>query len=145
MCIRDRYNVERKAIPGLPDVRFQGGYAEAGYILTGETRKYNPGSASYGGVNPTNPFSLEGGGWGAWEIAGRYSTMDLNNQIGSINGVAGGRQNVYALALNWYVNRNVRFMFDYLHGDVRKQVGPTNFGDTGSKFDAFAMRTQVAW
>src|SRR5882757_2869047 len=59
------YNVERKAIPGLPDVKFQGGYAQAGYILTGETRKYNPGSASYGGVNPAHPFSLDGGGWGA--------------------------------------------------------------------------------
>lgn len=139
------YNVERKAIPGLPDVKFQGGYAQAGYILTGETRKYNPASASYGGVNPAHPFSLDGGGWGAWEIAGRYSTMDLNDQLATANGVAGGRQNVYTLALNWYVNRNVRFMFDYLHGDVRKQVSPINFGDTGSKFDAFAMRTQVAW
>ena len=139
------YNVERKAIPGLPDVKFQGGYAQAGYVLTGETRKYNPGSASYGGVNPAHPFSLDGGGWGAWEIAGRYSTVDLNDQLANANGVAGGRQNVYTLALNWYVNRNVRFMFDYLHGDVRKQVSPTNFGDTGAKFDAIAMRTQVAW
>ena len=71
--------------------------------------------------------------------------MDLNDQLATAAGVAGGRQNVYTLALNWYVNRNVRFMFDYLHGNVAKQVGPTNFGDTGSKFDAFAMRTQVAF
>jgi phosphate-selective porin OprO/OprP len=139
------FNVERKALVGLPDLKFQGGYAQAGYILTGETRKYNPGSASYGGVIPAHPFSLDGGGWGAWEIAGRYSTTDLNDQLATANGVAGGRQNVYTLALNWYVNRNVRFMFDYLHGDVRKQVSSTNFGDTGSKFDAFAMRSQVAW
>jgi phosphate-selective porin OprO/OprP len=61
------------------------------------------------------------------------------------NGVAGGRQNVYTLALNCYVNRNVRFMFDYLHGIIGKQVSPTNFGDADSKFDAFAMRTQVAF
>ena len=139
------YNVERKAIVGLPDVKFQGGYAQAGYILTGETRSYNPGSASYGSVIPNNPFSLDGSGWGAWEIAARFSTMDLNNLLGAANGVAGGRQNVYTLALNWYVNRNVRFMFDYLHGDVAKQVSPTNFADTGSKFDAFAMRTQFAF
>ena len=139
------YNVERKAIAGLPDLRFQGGYAQAGYILTGETRSYLPGSASYGGVNPARPFSLDGSGWGAWEIAGRFSTVDLNNQLGTANGVAGGRQDVYTLALNWYVNRNVRFMFDYLHGNVAKQVSPTNFGDAGSKFDAFAMRTQVAF
>jgi phosphate-selective porin OprO/OprP len=139
------FNVERKALVGLPDLKFQGGYAQAGYILTGETRKYNPASATYGGVNPAHPFSLDGSGWGAWEIAGRYSTIDLNDQLATANGVAGGRQNVYTLALNWYVNRNVRFMFDYLHGNVAKQVSPTNFGDAGSKFDAFAMRTQVAF
>ena len=34
-------------------------------------------------------------------------------------------------------------MLDYLHGDVAKQMSPTNFGEPGSKFDAFAMRTQV--
>ena len=32
-----------------------------------------------------------------------------------------------------------------LHGNVAKQISPTNFGDAGTKFDAFAMRTQVAW
>ncbi len=84
-------------------------------------------------------------GWGAWEIAARYSTMDLNNLIGTSTGVAGGRQNVYTVALNWYINRNVRLMFDYLHGDISKQVSATNFGDSGSKFDAFAMRTQIAF
>jgi phosphate-selective porin OprO/OprP len=139
------YNIDRNAFVPLPSVKFQGGYAEAGYVLTGETRNYNPGSASYGSVVPLNPFSLAGGGWGAWEIAGRYSTIDLNDQLATANGVAGGRQTVYTLALNWYVNRNVRLMFDYLHGNVAKQVSPTNFGDTGSKFDAFAMRTQVAF
>ncbi len=139
------FDVQRTALVGLPDLKFKGGYAEAGYILTGEARKYNPGSASYGGVIPNNPFSLDSGGLGAWEIAGRYSTMNLNDRVGSAVGVAGGRQNVYTLALNWYVNRNVRFMFDYLHGDVAKQVSPINAGDAGSKFDAFAMRTQVAF
>jgi phosphate-selective porin OprO and OprP len=139
------YNVDRNAFAPLPSLKFQGGYAEAAYVLTGESRPYNAGSASYGGVAPANPFSLAGGGWGAWEIAGRFSTVDLNDQLATANGVAGGRQTVYTLALNWYVNRNVRFMFDYLHGNIGKQVSPTNFGDAGAKFDAFAMRTQVAF
>jgi phosphate-selective porin OprO/OprP len=94
---------------------------------------------------PDHPFSLAGGGWGAWEIAGRVSTIDLNNQLGTVTGVAGGHQTVYTAALNWYVNRNVRFLFDYLHGNVTRQISPTNFGDAGAKFDAFAMRTQVAF
>lgn len=139
------YNVDRNAIVGLPSVKFEGGYAQAGYVLTGETRRYNPATAAYGGVVPANPFSLTGGGWGAWEVAGRMSSIDLNDQLATVNGVAGGRQTIYTLALNWYVNRNIRFMFNYLHGDVAKQVSATNFGNAGSKFDAFAMRTQVAF
>jgi phosphate-selective porin OprO and OprP len=139
------FNIDRNAFAPLPSLRFRGGYAEAAYALTGETRTYNAGSASYGGIAPTNPFSLTGGGWGAWEIAGRYSTIDLNDRLGAVTGVAGGRQTIYTLALNWYINRNVRFLFDYLHGNIAKQVSPTNFGDAGAKFDAFAMRTQVAF
>jgi phosphate-selective porin OprO and OprP len=140
------FNVERNALaPPLPGLKFQGGYAEAAYALTGEARPYNSASASYGGIVPANPFSLTGGGWGAWEIAGRYSTIDLNDQLAMANGVTGGRQTIYTLALNWYVNRNVRFLFDYLHGNIARQVSPTNFGDAGAKFDAFAMRTQVAF
>jgi phosphate-selective porin OprO/OprP len=87
---------------------------------------------------------LTGGGWGAWEIALRYSTINLNDQLAQA-GVAGGRQTVYTAALNWYVSRNVRFMLDYLHGDITKQLSPTNFTNTGAKFDAVAMRTQVAF
>jgi phosphate-selective porin OprO and OprP len=139
------FNVDRNAFAPLPSLKFQGGYAEAAYVLTGETRRYNAPSASYGGVSPANPFSLSGGGWGAWEIAGRYSTMDLNDRLALANGVAGGRQTIYTLALNWYISDNIRFMFDYLHGNITKQISPTNFGDAGAKFDAFAMRTQVAF
>jgi phosphate-selective porin OprO and OprP len=139
------YNIDRNAFAPLPSLKFQGGYAEAAYVLTGETRPYNAASASYGGIAPANPFSLSGGGWGAWEIAGRYSTIDLNDQVGAATGIAGGRQTIYTLALNWYANRNVRLMLDFLHGDVAKQLSPTNFTDTGSKFNALAMRTQVAF
>jgi phosphate-selective porin OprO and OprP len=144
------FNVDRGANTGLPPIgapnlNFQGGYAEASYVLTGESHKYNPASASYGGINPVNPFSLSGGGWGAFEIAARYSTIDLNDRIASAVGIAGGQQNIYTVGLNWYATRNIRLMFNYLHGDVAKQISATNAGDAGSKFDAFAMRTQVAF
>jgi phosphate-selective porin OprO/OprP len=88
---------------------------------------------------------LAGGGWGAFEIAGRFSTMNLNDQLGTATGIAGGQQTIYTAALNWYVNRNIRFMLNYLHGNVARQVSPTNAADAGSKFDAIAMRTQVAF
>jgi len=144
------FNVQRDASTGLPpfgapNLKFDGGYAEASYVLTGETHTYNSGNAAYNGIVPTNPFSLASGGWGAWEIAGRVSRIDLNDQLATAAGVAGGQQTVFTAGLNWYANRNVRLMFNYLHGDVAKQVSPTNIGDAGSKFDAFAMRTQVAF
>jgi phosphate-selective porin OprO/OprP len=144
------FNIDRTANTGLPpfgapSLNFQGGYVQAGYVLTGETHIYNPASASYLGIKPAHPFSLDGGGWGAWEIAARASTIDLNNQLGTANGIAGGRQTVYTAALNWYVNGNVRFMLNYLHGNVAKMTTPTSMVDAGSKFDAVAMRTQFAF
>ncbi|MDB5502910.1 MAG: hypothetical protein JWR89_2812 [Tardiphaga sp.] len=144
------YNVDRNAATGLPpvgasNVKFDGGYAQASWVLTGETRKYNAANAAYGGIAPANPFSLDHGGWGAWEIAGRVSRIDLNDQLATANGVAGGVQTVYTAGLNWYVNTNVRFMLNYLHGDIAKQVSATNAADAGAKFDAVAMRTQVAF
>jgi phosphate-selective porin OprO and OprP len=140
------YIVDRGNSPiPLSSVKFDGGYAQVSYVLTGETRKYNPGSASYGGIVPHDPLSFTENGWGAWEIGARVSTMNLNDELATANGVAGGRQTVYTAALNWYVNRNVRFMFDFLHGDVAKQISATNAGDASSKFNAFAMRTQVAF
>ncbi|MBR0798550.1 porin [Bradyrhizobium jicamae] len=144
------FNIDRTANTGLPpfgapSLKFDGGYAQVGYVLTGETHAYNPATASYGGIKPANPVSFAGGGWGAWEIAGRVSQMNLNDQLATAAGIAGGRQTVYTAALNWYVTGNVRFMLDYLHGTISKQASAISTVDAGSKFDAVALRTQVAW
>jgi phosphate-selective porin OprO/OprP len=138
---------------GLPSVSFEGWYAEGSWTITGESRQYNPSAGAYAGIIPNNPFSLSAGGWGAWEIAARYSHVDLNDlstpgiPTAATNGVAGGAQNIYTIGLNWYVSRNVRFMFNYLHGTVDKfsGVAATAGADIGAHFDALAMRTQVAF
>src|SRR5262249_34044063 len=126
-------------------LKFNGGYIEAAWSLTGEQRTYNAGAAAYNGIIPNNPVSIAGYGWGAWELAGRYSVVDLNDQIGTATGVAGGKQTIYTAGLNWYVNRNVKFMFNYLHGTIDKQASAVVTTDTGAKFDAGAMRMQVAF
>jgi phosphate-selective porin OprO/OprP len=117
----------------------------SGLRVDGRESQYNTANAAYGGVKPAHSFSLEGGGWGAWEIAGRFSTIDLNDQLGTATGIAGGLQTVYTAALNWYVNGNARFMLNYLHGAVSRQASPISTADVGSKFDAVAMRTQFAF
>jgi hypothetical protein len=45
--------------------------------------------------------------------------------------------------LNWYVNRNVGFMLNYLHGTLTKQASATNAADAGSTFGALAMRSSA--
>lgn len=144
------FNVDRSANTGAPPIgapslNFQGGYAQASYVLTGESHAYNPSSASYGGINPAHPFSLDGSGWGALEVAGRVSMIDLNDKLATATGIAGGQQMVYTAGLNWYPTRNVRFMLNYLHGDISKQASPISSVNTGSTFDAVAMRTQFAF
>lgn len=121
------------------ELSFNGGYIQAGYILTGEKRSYSSSSGSYGGVAPKNPFDWKSGGWGAWEIAARYSMIDLNDPAG---GVFGGRQENITLGLNWYVNRNIRFMANYINGKVEKQSG---VNDVGARYDAVGMRSQIAF
>jgi phosphate-selective porin OprO/OprP len=155
------YNVDRNL--GLPSVHFSGWYAEGSWTITGESRKYNPGAGAYAGIIPDRPFSLAKGDPGAWEIAARYSHVGLNDLFtagipaATTNGVAGGEQNIYTIGLNWYVNRNVRIMLNYLHGTVDKNsaaaiaavagVSPAFPAgtDIGAKFDALAMRTQIAF
>jgi phosphate-selective porin OprO and OprP len=146
-----RVNVDR--LLGLPSVHFNGWYAEGSWTITGESRKYNPAAGAYVGIVPNNPFSLSMGGWGAWEIGARYSHVDLNDLFTPgipttvTNGVAGGVQNVVTVGLNWYLNRNMRFMVNYLHGTVDKFSGAAGTAgtDIGAHFDALAMRTQVAF
>ena len=50
------YNVDRGALPGLPSLKFDGGYAQASWVLTGETHTYNSAAAAYNGIVPVIRF-----------------------------------------------------------------------------------------
>jgi phosphate-selective porin OprO and OprP len=105
---------------------FNGGYLQLAYTLTGESRAYDKklGTLSryyYGPDGPYNYFWFvrdDNGNrcfnWGAWEVAFRYSYVDLNDGEG-INRIQGGVLNGYSAALNWTLNQNLRFMFDYVY------------------------------
>lgn len=108
--------------------RTSGWYVEGSWILTGETKAYSASAINneVGGFNapiPSRPFSLNGDSWGAFELVARYSNTNLNwmgsqaavtNTLGTSNlaGILGGDENILALGLNWYMNRNVRLMID---------------------------------
>jgi phosphate-selective porin OprO and OprP len=138
---------------GLGQANFDGGYGEASWMITGESRKYIPETGAYSAIVPDHPFSLTDGGWGAWELAGRVSYVDLNDNFtvglplaGQPSAVAGGSQTAYTLGLNWYVNSNIRFMLNYVHADIDKNSLAAPVGAaTGATVDAIAVRSQIAW
>ena len=131
-----RYDIEGI---GGGSAKFDAWYLQASWIITGESYKYNIKKAAYSGVKPDNPFGFGGGGAGAWEIAARDSSANLNDTSA---GIAGGGQDIITLGLNWYANNNLRFMLNYLNVDVedRGGVANPNFGH-----DAVALRTQFAF
>jgi phosphate-selective porin OprO/OprP len=147
---------------GLSTNTFDGAYLEASWVLTGEHRHYIPTTGAYAGIVPDHPLSPwdDNFGFGAFELAGRVSTVSLNDNFlpgvapGKTNAVGGGRQTVYAAGLNWYPNANIRFMFDYLHGSIDKKFSTAAGGGitgtplgtpVGGNFDAVVMRSQFAF
>ncbi|QDU97368.1 OprO/OprP family phosphate-selective porin [Lignipirellula cremea] len=123
---------------GPSPVTFYGAYAQAGYILTGENLPYNRQAGVFGRIKPRCPFT-RCGGYGAWEVAGRWSTIDLND-----NDIAGGRLNDLTLGLNWYLNNNTKFQFNYIHAFLNSSAGAVNPPTIyGSDADIFAFRGQV--
>jgi len=116
----------------LDDGSFSGFYAEAGYFLTGEHRVYKDGL-----WDRTKPASkvLQDGGLGAWEIVGRYSSLDLNDDNADI---CGGKMDNVTVGLNWYLHSNARLMFNYIMSSVKDSEG-----DERGTANAFTMRTQI--
>ena len=106
--------------PVLGDPSFDGVYVQAGYFLTGEHRPYSQGRGSFSRVKPKSIFGKEGGS-GAWEIAARYSTIDLSDAA-----IGGGELENFTLALNWYLNPVTRVLLNYVTADLQ-DVGDADF------------------
>jgi phosphate-selective porin OprO/OprP len=134
-----KYQIERAA---GGDADFEGGYIQAAFALTGESRRYSTSNGAFGGINPKKPFLIGTGNWGAWEIAARYSYANLND-FDAAAVVRGGIQRNMTLGLNWYPNQNIRFMFNWIHGEVER-FNAANV-NLGAEYDVFATRMQIAF
>ena len=113
---------------------FMGYYVMASYFLTGESRPYRPQGGTFGRVVPKSNWGQGGGG--AWELALRYSGLDLNDEA-----FAGGELNDITVGANWYLNPNARIMFNYVFSDVADVVEEGT--DVNGDIQAFLIRFQV--
>jgi len=91
---------------------FWAGYVFVSYFITGETRPYIAGREGFGRIRPLRDFRREGSGLGAFEVAARFSTIDLSS--GDIDG---GELRDFTAAFNWYPNRNARVMTNFIRAD----------------------------
>jgi phosphate-selective porin OprO/OprP len=83
--------------------------ATAAFVLTRET----PTPA---GVTPKSPFA-KGKGWGAFELAARYSELDVDDAVFA-RGLAdparsASRARALGFGLNWYLTKNVKYVANY--------------------------------
>ena len=82
----------------------------AGWVLSGE-------DASYRGVlKPTDAFSLDGSGWGAFELVGRYGHLGIDDDAFPLFADAttsAASASSWGLGLNWYLNANVKLVANY--------------------------------
>jgi phosphate-selective porin OprO and OprP len=108
---------------------FWGGYVEAGYFLTGETRGYKNGT--WDRTKVLKPFSK--GGMGAFQLVGRIDYLDLNTgklhqafnnnfltggATASTNYTRGGKQLGLQLGLTWIPEDYLRFLINYSRAEI---------------------------
>ncbi|HJN66482.1 MAG: porin [Pirellulales bacterium] len=122
-------SVQMQRSGGASDLNFHGGYVYVAYFLTNDFTTWDRKRGILDRTYPNENFFVvrtEDGsrarGWGAWQIAGRYSHGDFNS-----GGIDGGIGNSFTFALNWWWNPYARMQFNYING----QISDRNTGTTG--------------
>jgi phosphate-selective porin OprO/OprP len=119
------------------DPHYWGFYIYGSFFLTGESRQYDVSKATFTPEEPEHGFRPRKGRWGAWEIAFRYSYIDLNDK-----GIRGGKEKNLTAGLNLYMGPKVRLMFNYVHARVEDRAEPYIHDKSA---DIFQTRFQITF
>lgn len=127
---------------GADPVNFSGFYVQSAYLLTGENHPWNYREGEFTKVKAKNKS-------GAWEVAARYSYINLNDFD---QGIRGGQKGQITVGINYYVTNNVKFMINYSYidhdmysdgsGDYSAIVNP-DFYPTGYDYSFLAWRCEI--
>ena len=143
------YKIDRRnPAVGVSDPKFTGWYVEGGWVLTGEARKYNANNFAFDAPAIANPFDPKAGKWGAWELAGRYSVLDLNHHENAAlagDRVRGGEQTIWTVGLNWFPNSVTKFSVDYLDVDIDRKDPAGGLLPLSQSYQAVNLRSQFAF
>jgi phosphate-selective porin OprO and OprP len=81
----------------------------AQWVLTGEP-------ASFVGITPKRPLDLRQGGWGAWQLVGRFGQLDIDDNAfnGFANPASSAREaTAWSVGINWWPNKNIRLLTSF--------------------------------
>ncbi|MFT3869786.1 MAG: porin [Nibricoccus sp.] len=115
--------------------------ANVGWVLTGE-------EGAKAGVTPKNAFGKDG--WGAFELVARVSGLELDNKLfHAVSDDGAGLSRVtnatgaiaYGVGLNWYLNRNFRFLVNAEQTKFDDAKTPT--AQPGAQDDELAIITRL--
>ncbi|HTP75935.1 MAG TPA: porin [Rhizomicrobium sp.] len=155
------------------DNSLSGWYLQGSWIITGEQKPYSVSNGAFTAPKVLHPFNFgEDSGWGAFELAGRFSDLDLNSHAldtsrvitgwtGATNRTytffnteRGGDQRILTAELNWYPNNFVKFGFAYQYVQVSRLQAPATVTTTGTpvlptlnggqNYSTFAIRSQFS-
>ncbi len=125
----------------LGNPQFDGYYVHASYFITGEHRNYNKVYGVFDRPIPFSNFDPFAGTWGAWEVAVRYSSINLNKD----NLIFGGKENNWAGNLVWYLNPNVSWMIEYIHAYIDDEMTSKGTILHNGNANIIDSRLQVVW
>lgn len=111
----------------------------ASWVLTGEDASYN------GVVKPSHPFTHNGEGWGAFELAARVGGLDIDDQAVrrfDDPSVSARSARAWGLGLNWYLTSNLKLVFNHTHASFD---GGAPLGADREDEKTFFSRLQVSF
>ena len=109
------------------------------WVLTGEDGSYR------GVVKPSRPFAPGGEGWGAFELVARYGKLEVDEDAFPVYAdpsVSARRSRAWGLGLNWYLNSNLKLVFNHTHASFD---GGAPLGADREDEQAWFTRVQVAF
>jgi phosphate-selective porin OprO/OprP len=113
-------------------------YISASYVLTGEDKTFK-------GVTPDKPFDPSKGQWGAWQIALRYTQLNLDKDLTDFNFTIPGNSTTKVSAstvgLNWYLFKNIRIRTDFISNTYADPISVS--GENLSKENEMIMQFQI--
>jgi phosphate-selective porin OprO/OprP len=103
-------------------------------------------TASYGHIEPRQPFNWSKRQWGAWEFAARYAQINLDPDSFTHNladpTVSVLRAKSTTVGLNWYLNSNLRITGNFVHTDF---TGATPAYRAANHEDGLMFRAQLTF